>query len=140
MEIIQLTPDNISLYVTDCVAAQKHLVKPNEPVEEEPFYKTTADINNYFIGVIENDRLLGMGLLTKIVHPVRTNGYVNNIVVHPDGRGKGLFSVIMDELEAKAKEWGCTKVELTCSREEVQGMYDKRGYQEKHTKFYTKEI
>jgi GNAT superfamily N-acetyltransferase len=66
---------------------------------------------------------------------------IDNIVVHPEYRGRGLAREIMDALEYKAAEWGATQIKLTCSRPEVQAMYEKRGYQEKvSTKYYVKKI
>ena len=137
MEIIQLTATNIEQYLDDCVLVQKYLVTPEEIIEPERFIATASDLNNYLIGVVENGHIVGMGEITKIVHPVRIVGYINNIVVHEDYRGKGIFSLIMNALEVKAKEWGCGKVNLTCSRVEVQPLYEKRGYVERKTKFYT---
>ena len=136
MEIIEFTESNIEQHLEQCVAIQKHLIKPGEPVNKTQFIETAKDSNTYFMAVANDGVILGLGVLGKIVHPVQTNAYINNIVVHPDARGQGLFSVIMDNLETKAKDWGCTRVDLTCSRPKVQGMYEKRGYIEKDTKFY----
>lgn len=140
MEIIELTRENIETYLDECLEVQKYLVKSHEQIEADPFIETAKDDHSYFIGTLDDGRLIGMGVVSKIVHPVRSNAFVNNIVVHPDGRGKGLFGVIMDELEAKARAWGCAQVELTCSREAVQGMYEKRGYLKKETNFYIQKI
>jgi GNAT superfamily N-acetyltransferase len=136
MQIIELTSENIETYLSDCLETQTYLIKPEEKVNEVLMRETAEDSHSYMIGVIVEDRLLGLGVISKLVHPVHKTGYINNIVVHPDARGQGLFSVIMDDLEAKAKDWGCDDLALTCSREQVQGMYEKRGYTEKNTKFY----
>lgn len=140
MEIIELTGENIDTYLEDCIAVQKHLVSSPESINSEMFKKTAEDTHSYFVGVIEDSRLYGMGVMTKMVHPVNVTGYINNIVLHPDARGKGLFVTIMDALEKKASVWGCTEMALTCSREAVQGMYEKRGYAEKKTNFYLLKI
>ena len=138
MEIIELTADNIETYIDDCLEIQSHLVKSHESISRQNFVDTAKDTHGYLVGVLtDKNKLIGLGLVSKMVDPVRIIGYVNNIVVHPDGRGQGLFGVIMDDLENKAREWGCTKVELTCSRENVQGMNVKRGYEEKDTKYFT---
>jgi GNAT superfamily N-acetyltransferase len=140
MKTIELTAENIDQYLTDCVEAQKHLVSVPEAIDPEKFKETARDDHAYFLGVVIDDRLLGMGLVSKVVHPADITGYVNNIVVHPDARGQGLFKVIMDALETKAKEWGCTDLALTCSRDGVQEMYQKRGYKQKETHFYLLKI
>ena len=136
MEIIELTKENIEQYLDDCVALQKHLVKSDNTIDAHRFIATTSDACGYFVGIIIEGKLVGMGLVSRIMDPVRVIGYVNNIVVHPDTRGQGLFSVIINALEEKARQWGCDKMELTCSREAVQGIYEKRGYTKKDTGFY----
>jgi len=141
MEIIELTVNNIDQYLDDCIEAQKHLVKSDESIDPKRFVATASDSHGYLVGVLNDEsKLIGLGLVSKVLDPVRVIAYVNNIVVHPDGRGQGLFGVIMDSLEKKALEWGCTRVELTCSREAVQNMYAKRGYILKDTHFYYLDI
>jgi GNAT superfamily N-acetyltransferase len=137
MKTIELTAENIEQYLERCVELQSHLLKDESKINPELLKKTAKCSHGYFMGVLNDEGvLLGVGLVSKVVDPVRIIAYVNNIVVHPDGRGQGLFGVIMDTLEAKAKDWGCTRMELTCSRQEVQGMYQKRGYTHKDTHFY----
>lgn len=136
MEIIELTEKNIDEYLDACLELQTHLVSVPEKIDANLFTQTAHDSHAYFIGILDEQKLIGIGLVSKVVHPVDVTGYVNNIVVHPDARGKGFFGVIMDALEAQARQWGCTDLALTCSREGVQGLYEKRGYVEKHTKFY----
>ncbi len=140
MEIIELTAENIEGHLDDCLALQEHLVTNKDGIDKSKFIETATDSHGYFIAVVDEDRVVGMGMISKVVHPVDITGYVNNIVVHPDARGKGLFSTIMDSLEARAKEWGCTDLALTCSRDAVQGMYEKRGYKQKETNFYLLKI
>jgi len=140
MKIIELTTENIAQYLDDALMVQTHLVSSPESINPELFRKTAEDTHSYFLAIVADERLLGMGVMTKVVHPVNITGHINNIVVHPDARGKGLFKIIMDELEKKAKEWGCTDLALTCSREAVQGMYEKRGYREKETRYYLLKI
>ena len=141
MEMIELTKENIGEYIDECMEVQQYLLKSDEEIKKDQFIATASSTNSYFIAIIQDARVAGLGVVNQIVHPVRTNAYVDNIVVHPDFRGQGLFSIIMDNLEEKAKEWGAEGVKLTCSRENVQGMYEKRGYKEKTTtKYYVKKI
>jgi len=141
MKIIQLTEENIEQYLNECVELQKHLVTSEDSIKEQRFIDTATDTHGYFLGILsDEERLIGMGLVSKVVDPVRIIAYINNIVVHPDTRGQGLFGVIMDALEEKAKAWGCTRVELTCSRQAVQNLYSKRGYTHKDTHFYYLDI
>lgn len=140
MEIIELTSENIDHYLEGCVAVQAHLVSDPDEVRPEQFRETAAAPYAYFMALLENEEVVGLGVVNKIVHPVRTNAYIDNIVVHPEFRGRGLFTVIMNELEQKAVSWGAEQTKLTCSRESVQPLYEKRGYREKDTKYYCKQL
>ncbi len=140
MEKIELTSENIELYLNDCVALQAFLVSDPDSINADFFTKTAVCTHSYFLALVQEGKVMGLGVISKMTHPANVTGYVNNIVVHPDTRGQGLFSVIMDDLEEKAAQWGCTDLALTCSREAVQGMYLKRGYTHKETNFYLKKI
>ncbi len=141
MRIIELTRENIDQYLTGCLEVQQFLVKPGEQIDPEQFRTTAQGGDRYFVAVVEADCVVGLGVINKIVHPVRTNAYIDNIVVHADFRGRGYFTAIMNELETKAREWGADGVKLTCSRPEVQPLYEKRGYAEKtSTKYYVKKL
>jgi GNAT superfamily N-acetyltransferase len=140
MEIIELNVENIKTYLEQALKLQEFLVSDPTRIDGELFEETARDNHSFFLALVEGDKLLGVGVLSKMAHPVNITAYINNIVVHPDARGKGLFGVIMDALEGKAKDWGCTDLALTCSREKVQGMYEKRGYKQKETNFYLLKI
>lgn len=137
MEIIELTSENIEQYLEGCLEVQEYLVSNPATIDADFFKQTAADQAGYFIAVVEEGRVLGLGLVSRLTDPARITGYVSNIVVHPDARGRGLFKVIMDDLEQYAfNEFHCTHIILTCSREPVQAMYEKRGYIQRDTRCY----
>lgn len=140
MEVIELTQENIENYLAGCVETQKFLFESERPIDPEQFRKTAIADHSYFLAAVENGRVAGMCVVNKIEHPVRTDAYVDNMVVHEDFRGLGLFSTLMDSVEKKAQEWGAEKAKLTCSRPAVQPLYERRGYKAKDTKYYTKEL
>ncbi len=140
MELIELTGENIEMYLKDCLELQAQLVSKPESIIAQHFVITAESSNSYFLGVIEDEQVIAMGVLSLLPHPVDITGYVNNIVVDEKHRGKGIFGIIMDAVEEKAKNWGCTDLALTCSRPAVQGLYEKRGYRHKETKFYLKDL
>jgi len=140
MELIELTTENCDQYLDQCIEVQKHLVQSGETIDREQFIRTATAPHNYFVALIEEGQIAGLGVINKIVHPVRINGYIDNIVVHPDFRGRGLFTTLMNALEAKAIEWGAAQIKLSCSRVLAQSMYERRGYVEKDTKHYIKEL
>lgn len=140
MKKIELTNENIVPYLSDCIVLQEFLVSDPDSIKADFFTKTAECTHSYFLALVQEEKVVGLGVLSKMTHPANVTGYINNIVVHPDTRGQGLFSVIMDDLEEKAASWGCTDLALTCSREAVQGMYLKRGYAHKETNFYLRKI
>ena len=140
MEIIELTSENIDTYIADCILLQKQLLKPGETPNESLFYATASHEQTYMLGLLENERIVGIGVLGKLIHPAHRTAHVDNIVVDDAYRGRGYFTVIMDALEAKAQEWGADEVTLTCSRPLVQPLYEKRNYEERPTKYYRKKI
>jgi GNAT superfamily N-acetyltransferase len=137
MELVTLTEENIDQYLEDCIAVQRHLVKPEEVIDAERFKLIAKDSHSFLLGIQVDGHIIGLGEVCKVVHPVHIVGYVHNIVIDPAHRGKGIFSFLMNALEAKAKKWGCDQMNLTCSRSEVQPLYEKRGYLKKETNFYT---
>ncbi len=140
MQLLELTAENIQGYLDDCITVQKQLVGDKALIVPEHFVATAESKTSYFQAVVEDGHVIGMGVVSLVVHPVDITGFVNNIVVDENHRGKGVFSAIMVALEEKAKAWGCSDLALTCSRPEVQSLYEKRGYTEKVTKFYLKDI
>lgn len=140
MEIIELHKDNIRQHLIDCLDLQKQLLRPGEEPSADLFTLAAEDSHSYLIGVLEDEKIVGLGIVNRVVHPVHHTGFVNNIVVDEARRGRGLFTSIMNELERKVKEWGADELVLTCSRANVQPLYEKRGYHEHVTKFYQKEI
>ncbi len=140
MEIVELTKENISTYIDSCLELQRQLVSDPSSVSEELLLETAAESGSCFLAVIDNQKVAGFVVLSRLVHPVNVTGYVNNLVVDAKYRGHGLATQLMDALEKKAQEWGCTDLALTCSRETVWGMYEKRDYVQKDTRFYLKKI
>ena len=140
MELVELTGENIKTYLRDCLVLQTQLVSNPESIIAQRFVATAESTNSYFLAVVEDGQVLAMGVLSLLPHPVDITGYVNNIVVDEKHRGKGIFKTVMDALEEKAKNWGCTDLALTCSRPGVQSLYEKRGYRHKETRFYLKDL
>lgn len=114
MELIELTAENIEQYLDDCLSLQRQLIKPEDEPRAELFKATANDGDTYMLGVLDSGRIIGLGVLGKLIHPAHITAHVDNVVVDVDERGKGYFTVIMDALEAKAKAWGADEITLTC--------------------------
>jgi len=91
----------------------------------EDFKKNILKFNSntkIFIGSIEN-KIVAMGTLVieqKIIHGFGKVAHIEDIVVDLDSRGKGIGTKLINHLISKAKEYGCYKTILNCSKELVQ--------------------
>jgi len=61
----------------------------------------------------------------------REHGYVSNIFVDQDWRRKGVASLLMDELEAKMRSRGCSRIRISskAANQIAVACYTARGYQ-----------
>lgn len=79
----------------------------------------------------ENSRLLATATVmyeTKLVFNVSVTAHVEDVCVHPDFRGKGYGSRIMDKVYQEAVARGCRKVTLVASIDNVK-FYTKNDYE-----------
>ncbi len=90
----------------------------NEGVGEEVLEERLALMKaaNYrCAGVYDGDQLIGIcGVWVLYKHYVGKHIELDNVVLLPSHRNKGLGESLMDWLEAWAKEQGCAASELNC--------------------------
>jgi GNAT superfamily N-acetyltransferase len=63
-----------------------------------------------------------------------TEGYISELFVAPDSRGKGIGGALLNDLEAQARVRGCIRLSLLNLREREsyrRGFYAKRGWTER---------
>jgi len=70
--------------------------------------------------------------LTGEVRFRHDTAYVSNLAVTSQGRRLGIGSLMMDEAEAVAREWGCRSIALHCDPENhaARSLYFGRGYRD----------
>ena len=89
---------------------------------EETLKRMVAD-GNYFTCVFEEGgKVLGTGLLLvqlNLAHGGRPYGHIENIVVDENHRKEGIGMRVVEWLVERAREKGCYKVILDCSRENM---------------------
>ncbi len=66
----------------------------------------------------------------KIIRQGKNVGHIEDIVVAPHMRGRGISHEILNYLKQFAKESNCYKVILDCS-EEVKAVYTRNGFKDK---------
>jgi ribosomal protein S18 acetylase RimI-like enzyme len=110
MEILQL--ETVSEMVTQIEII--HFLYPNMTVETYESYLSTMLPNGYKqVAIFENKQCVGLSGFwynTKLW----TGPYleIDNFIVHPDHRKKGVGKIITDFIDAKAKELLCSCVVL----------------------------
>lgn len=118
-----------------------HLTK-TEPLTNEHFLQQVNQIQaigTIQIAYVEYTEypqylyIIGSGTLIvepKLIHGGKPVGHIEDIVVHPQHRGKGIATQILKQLSQYAETKECYKVILDC-KEEVAKVYEKAGF-EKH--------
>lgn len=100
----------------------------------------------YLLGAVENesthvfvasssDILVATVTLNILPTPKGVKGYIDEVVTDEEFRGQGISTKLLSLAEEKAKEAGCSYVDLTSSpkREIAISMYEKRGYERRDT-------
>ena len=93
------------------------------------------DMGVILIGIIydsnNNFEIIATGTIIiepKIIRKGKNVGHIEDIVVSPQMRGKGISQKILEMLKQVAKEYNCYKVILDCS-EHVKNVYYKNGFE-----------
>lgn len=89
-----------------------------------------AGIRTYV--VVQGGHVVGTASLIiepKFLHGGGTVAHVEDVAVHHDAQGHGIGRLLMDHCERVARQQGCYKIILDCSRDR-QPFYEKYGYRE----------
>jgi glucosamine-phosphate N-acetyltransferase len=81
-----------------------------------------------------NNRIIGTGTIiyeTKIIHGGKKVGHIEDVVVDPEYRGKGIASYIINMLMDDSKHNNCYKVILDCNDDTIP-FYEKHGFSHKN--------
>jgi ribosomal protein S18 acetylase RimI-like enzyme len=84
----------------------------------------------FLVGVL-NNKIVGMGALRKKTDKI---GEIKLMRVHPDYQRRGYGQLILDKLEAKARQFGYLILCLDTTTKQVpaQNFYKRNGYHETH--------
>lgn len=79
--------------------------------------------------------IVGMGCLAVRVIPTGPKGYIDDVVVAEESRGKGIGRALTQKLIAEARQLGLCHIELTSGpeREEANLLYPTLGFMRRQT-------
>lgn len=109
---------------------------PTAIVDEQSFYQAMLD--GYVSTAYENGKLVGMGWIFPRQTMLRRQAVIEDMIVDPSQRGKGLGEKILLDLLRWAKGQGVEMVELTTNPKRVaaNSLYQKVGFKLHETNHY----
>lgn len=85
-----------------------------------------------------------VGTLTLVTFPLLTGvrAWIEDVVVEPEARGRGVATALIEEALRRAKRQGSRTVELTSrpSRTEANRLYERLGFERRETNVYRKTL
>jgi len=99
-------------------------------VTQEKFAEQFQKTNNIIFVVSLDNRLVATGSILiehKFIHSCGQIGHIEDVVVDPKYRGRGLGGIVLAGLVDYARAAGCYKVILDCSRDNLE-FYEKCGF------------
>lgn len=87
------------------------------------------------------DKIVGMATLEIGETMMGTQGYVHDVVVSSDYRGKGIGKMLMEKVIAEAHALGAKHIDLTSNPKRNTGQfYTSLGFVKRETECYRKEL
>ena len=113
------------------VIALLKAISPYQPPEEiyDEIFLEFIGQQNVFSVVAELDGIVvgyGVMIMERKIRGGKL-GHIEDIVTHPNHRGKGIGRALIDVLSTRAFGLGCYKVALHCSEENT-GFYERCGF------------
>ncbi|MEK7585576.1 MAG: GNAT family N-acetyltransferase [Patescibacteria group bacterium] len=107
-----------------------------EPIPPESKAKIWNNLSNgenaMLVAIGTDGKVIGTGILIVTWKYLRGGvraGRISDVATHPDYEGRGIGSVIVKDLIRIAREKGCYKVTLKCSRKN-RSWYERFGFKE----------
>lgn len=94
--------------------------------------------NTYFFVAIAENEIVGIGTFVYYVIPTGKKGWIEDIVVDENQRGKGIAEKLIRKMLETAKTIGMTQVNLTSSYSRISAnkLYQKIGFYTRETNVY----
>lgn len=137
-------PDLVKLLADDVLgAAREDISTPLNQRYLDAFQNIEQDPNNALTVVESNDELVGMLQLTFIPYLTHTGSWrclIEGVRIAESHRGKGLGGKFINWSIARARERGCSIVQLTSDKQRPDALrfYESLGFEATHEGFKLK--
>lgn len=100
--------------------------------------KVIASSGNILYSARVNDKTVGTLTLTMLVTPTGITGWIADVVVDNEVRGKGIGEKLVRTAIARAGSLGAKHVDLSSrpSREAANRLYQRLGFEKRETNYY----
>jgi ribosomal protein S18 acetylase RimI-like enzyme len=101
------------------------------PTETELGEVVASPATDLFIALNDVDTIVGIATLVNFRIPTAKRAWIEDVVVDETARGAGVGQALTDAMIARARELGCTTVDLTSrpSREAANRLYQRTGFE-----------
>ncbi len=138
MRILQVTTvSNDVLEAVNLLLPQ--LSTSSKPLDLNGLSRIVEDLaSTLFIAKDDDESILGMLTLVEVRIPTGYRVIIEDVVVDSAGRGKGVGEALVNAALEKARQDGCSAVELTSrpSREAANRLYLRMGFKPRETNVY----
>ena len=121
---------NINENDFDVVSLLNHLTETgNITIDAFSEFVKTLNVNHQIIVVVLNDTIIASGTIfieNKLIHNMGKVAHIEDIVVHPNHRGKSVGSTLLGVLKRIAIEQNCYKISLNCNNN-LRSFYENNG-------------
>jgi len=132
-------PEVVRLFATPDVGNAKNEIvsDPVHPAYVDALRSMTGDPNNALLVADVDGRVAGVFQLTIIQHVANTGAkiaQIENVVVHPELRGRGIGEKMMRWAIDEARRRGCFRIQLTTNkiRKRAHAFYERLGFVASH--------
>lgn len=110
---------------------------PLDPAYREAFQIMESQPGNYYLLALDGEEVVGCLQLTMIAGLSRRGArraQIEGVRVHPERRGSGVGEALFKEAIERAREAGCSLVQLTTdkARGEAHRFYERLGFEASH--------
>ncbi len=136
-ELAEVTPEVVD-DVNSLLGQLVHDPSTLAPVSAREVQEIVDDAKTVVVVARDGGRVVGMGLLLVVTKFRGKYAYIEDMVVDGSQRGKGVGTLVMQQLIASARARGIHTIELSTrpSRVAANELYKKLGFVQKETNVY----